>query len=83
MVKSGYFHSKDARIGPPGALCGDKMVKNGTYLPTPETGGVSMLAFSRKKNYGCPKFTPFSVPISVLREKKTFFLLQAVKGKCP
>ena len=46
MVKSGYFHSNDGRIGPPGALCGDKMVKNGTYLPTPETSGVSMLVFT-------------------------------------
>ena len=27
LVKSGYFHSKDARLGPPGALGGDKWSK--------------------------------------------------------
>ena len=35
---------------------------------------------NRKKNHGCPKFTPLSVAISVLREKK---LAAGCKGEMP
>ena len=39
--------------------------------------------FCRQKISSCPKFTPFSVPISVLREKKNFFFAAGRKGEMP